>query len=208
MDKVLKAISNFFKKIWEWVKNTAWVQPVLIVSLIFAVIFSINPIIKGVKSALNSGNKDGAFYKAHSKDFTEKNFLALNNEECIAIFVNLEDSGKETAGYKDNDKKEKERIETLIDTRIHDTYADLYNYNLPTDKFNYDIKYSGWDSNGENEYLQGNFDKTLNNPTFVKYKDGKPIDIRFDLSSYKDKNDKPINEVTVLVDLWNGGNKN
>ena len=35
-----------------------------------------------------------------------------------------------------------------------------------------------------------------------------PIDIRFDLSSYKDKNDKPINEVTVLVDLWNGGNKN
>ena len=232
MDKVLKAISNFFKKIWEWVKNTAWVQPVLIVSLIFAVIFSINPIIKGVKSALNSGNKDGAFYRAHSKDFNEKNFLALNNEECIAIFVNLEDSGKETAysyekfvknfysqtdnakiyvfntGYKDNDKKEKERIETLIDTRIHDTYADLYNYNLPTDKFNYDIKYSGWDSNGENEYLQGNFDKTLNNPTFVKYKDGKPIDIRFDLSSYKDKNDKPINEVTVLVDLWNGGNKN
>ena len=84
----------------------------------------------------------------------------------------------------------------------------LYLSYLPTDKFNYDIKYSGWDSNGENEYLQGNFDKTLNNPTFVKYKDGKPIDIRFDLSSYKDKNDKPINEVTVLVDLWNGGNKN
>lgn len=39
--KALKVIGNFFVKIWRWIKETAWVQPLLIVGAIFAVIFSI-----------------------------------------------------------------------------------------------------------------------------------------------------------------------
>ncbi len=38
---VLKAIGAFFVKIWRWIRETAWVQPLLIVGAIFAVIFSI-----------------------------------------------------------------------------------------------------------------------------------------------------------------------
>src|SRR5574344_2651265 len=39
--KVLKAIGDFFVRIWRWIKETAWVQPLLIVGAIFAIIFSI-----------------------------------------------------------------------------------------------------------------------------------------------------------------------
>ncbi|MGN1295280.1 MAG: hypothetical protein ACI4U5_02615 [Bacilli bacterium] len=233
MDKVLKAIGGFFKRIWEWIKNTAWVQPVLIVSLIFAVIFSINPIVNGIKSALNSNNKEGAFYKAHSKTFNEKNFNAVTQEDCLVIFVDLENASSKEAAYTlekyvknfytqtenakiyvfnfgcdDDDSSEKERIATLIDDNIHDTFADLYNYYLPTDKFTYNIKYSAWDSNGENEYLNGTTTSSLNSPTFVRYENGNAVDIRFDISSYTDNNDKSINEITILTDLWNGTNKN
>lgn len=38
---ILKAIGAFFVKVWRWIKETAWVQPLLIVGAIFAVIFSI-----------------------------------------------------------------------------------------------------------------------------------------------------------------------
>ena len=38
---VLKAIGNLFVRLWRWIKETAWVQPLLIVGGIFAVIFSI-----------------------------------------------------------------------------------------------------------------------------------------------------------------------
>ena len=36
---VLSAIGRFFKKIWDWIKQTAWIQPLLIVGIIFGVIF-------------------------------------------------------------------------------------------------------------------------------------------------------------------------
>ncbi|MCF0113504.1 MAG: hypothetical protein HUJ60_05960 [Bacilli bacterium] len=38
---ILKAISASFAKLWRWIRETAWVQPLLIVGAIFAVIFSI-----------------------------------------------------------------------------------------------------------------------------------------------------------------------
>lgn len=252
MDKVLKAIGGFFKRIWEWIKNTAWVQPVLIVSLIFAVIFSINPIIKGVKSALNSGNKEGAFYKAHDTKFSsihigeEENGQQItlngkqlqNNKDCLVVYVDLANKADEaysfekylknfssqhsevkifvvntgSKDYLDDDEGQKNNditynlYEPLYDGDKNNENCTAY---LPTEAFDYDIKYSAWEADGENQYLNGNTDNiALNSPTFVKYKDGKPVDMRFDLSSYKDKNDKQINEVTILNDLWNGTNKN
>lgn len=39
--KILKAIGSFFERIWRWIKETAWIQPLLIVGVIFALIFSI-----------------------------------------------------------------------------------------------------------------------------------------------------------------------
>ena len=48
--KVLKAIATPFVALWRWIKETAWVQPLLIVGVIFAIIFSIPSITSWVQS--------------------------------------------------------------------------------------------------------------------------------------------------------------
>jgi len=48
--KFLKALGTPFVKLWRWIKETAWVQPLLIVGIIFGVIFSIPSITSWVSS--------------------------------------------------------------------------------------------------------------------------------------------------------------
>jgi hypothetical protein len=59
---ILSAIGRFFKKIWDWIKQTAWIQPLLIVGLIFGVIFSIPAIVNAVKNGKTEKNKYAAYY--------------------------------------------------------------------------------------------------------------------------------------------------
>ncbi len=47
---ILKAIGGLFARLWRWIKETAWVQPLLIVGAIFAIIFSIPRITSWVQS--------------------------------------------------------------------------------------------------------------------------------------------------------------
>ena len=68
---LLKAIGAFFVKIWRWIKETAWVQPLLIVGAIFAIIFSIPYITKWAQSF--SGSENGQFFKQYD--------VSINNEE-------------------------------------------------------------------------------------------------------------------------------
>ncbi len=60
---VLRAIGRFFARIGRWIRDTAWVQPLLIVGGIFAVIFSIPGITKWVQSWFKTGDAAIAFYK-------------------------------------------------------------------------------------------------------------------------------------------------
>ena len=62
---VLTAIGRFFKKIWDWIKQTAWIQPLLIVGVIFGVIFSIPSIVK----AVNASKKEKSTYAAYYHNF-------------------------------------------------------------------------------------------------------------------------------------------
>jgi len=62
---VLRAIGSFFKKIWDWIKQTAWIQPLLIVGVIFGVIFSIPSIVKAVQA----GKKEKSTYAAYYHNF-------------------------------------------------------------------------------------------------------------------------------------------
>ncbi len=70
---LLKAIGAFFVKIWHWIKETAWVQPLLIVGAIFAIIFSIPYITKWAQSF--SGEGSGQFFKNYD--------VSINNEEFV-----------------------------------------------------------------------------------------------------------------------------
>ncbi|MCQ2795286.1 MAG: hypothetical protein MJ214_03675 [Bacilli bacterium] len=65
--KILKAIGGVFVKIWRWIKNTAWVQPLLIVGAIFGVIFSIPAISNGIQGLINGANSADTFYHNFQK---------------------------------------------------------------------------------------------------------------------------------------------
>jgi len=60
--KVLKAIGRFFARIGRWIADTAWVQPLLIVGGIFALIFSIPYIVDGMKSMFKTEDSAAETY--------------------------------------------------------------------------------------------------------------------------------------------------
>ena len=70
MKKILSAIGRFFKAIWNWIKNTAWVQPLLIVGAIFALIMSIRPISDWI-SQITNVETTSTFYKDHKVNYDE-----------------------------------------------------------------------------------------------------------------------------------------
>lgn len=75
--KILKAIGGVFVKIWRWIKNTAWVQPLLIVGIIFGVIFSIPAISNGIQGLISGANSADAFYHNFQKSMQgDKNSAA------------------------------------------------------------------------------------------------------------------------------------
>ena len=59
---VLRAIGGFFVRIGRWIKETAWIQPLLIVGAIFAVIFAIPHIIDGVKGLFDESDNANKFF--------------------------------------------------------------------------------------------------------------------------------------------------
>jgi len=64
MKKVLRAIGGFFARIGRWIANTAWVQPLLIVGGIFAIIFSIPYIKRAIEQNIadNTVDSELAYY--------------------------------------------------------------------------------------------------------------------------------------------------
>ncbi|HHT66970.1 MAG TPA: hypothetical protein GX010_01910 [Erysipelotrichaceae bacterium] len=73
--KILRAIGGFFVRIWRWIKETAWIQPLLIVGAIFAVIFSIPYIIDGVKGMFDESDAANKYFSKYQ--------LSLKNADVI-----------------------------------------------------------------------------------------------------------------------------
>ncbi|MDY0214918.1 MAG: hypothetical protein RBS24_05325 [Bacilli bacterium] len=63
MKKILSVIGGFFVSIWRWIKETAWVQPLLIVGIIFGVIFAIPSIVSGINAINERNNSAEAYYR-------------------------------------------------------------------------------------------------------------------------------------------------
>ena len=99
---VLRAIGNFFVKIGRWIRDTAWVQPLLIVGGIFAIIFSIPYITKWVQGWFTTGDAAVSFYKNNG-------YLKLSNgddegknsdADKLLQFILSDDSEKTEEQYK------------------------------------------------------------------------------------------------------------
>ena len=96
MDKIFKAIGRFFKAIWDWIKTTAWIQPLLIVVIIFAIIFSFSansPLMQWIKSLTNS-DTTGEFYDKHDN----KLFVDLYDDIYVERYQT--EDGKKPDGTK------------------------------------------------------------------------------------------------------------
>lgn len=81
--KILKSIGAVFVRIWRWIKNTAWVQPLLIVGAIFGVIFSIPAITSAIQGAINNANSAENFLRGFKKSLEHG-----ENSECDKLFIN------------------------------------------------------------------------------------------------------------------------
>ncbi len=127
MKKVLNAIGGFFVRIWRWIRETAWVQPLLIVGIIFGIIFSIPSIVDGVKSLNEKNNSAETYYKKYKvsisgaeksaadklmkeiKDNHEGNSTSLKNQKFFLVFVGSTcstcESAREAFEYLQGDGK-------------------------------------------------------------------------------------------------------
>lgn len=65
MKKILYVVGQFFVRIGRWIKDTAWIQPLLIVGGIFAVILSISPIYQAIEKFNTNRNSAHEYYKKY-----------------------------------------------------------------------------------------------------------------------------------------------
>lgn len=112
MKKVLRAIGGFFAKIGRWIANTAWIQPLLIVGGIFAVIFSIPYIKQAIDNAqaANVVDEDLAYYKGKALSLTN---AETEKSQVDNLFKYLEDD--------DFDKVKSEFAEKFFLTFVEET---------------------------------------------------------------------------------------
>ena len=149
--KVLSAIGRFFARIGRWIKETAWIQPLLIVGAIFAVIFAIPHIINGVKGWFNDSDSTNAFYAQYRLSLSGADNIKtgedVGSSEVDKFFTYLADSSKEEDLIK---MVGKERFFVAFVTEDNSTCKDLYGgFKMLQDK---------WTSkNDEFSMLEGEF---------------------------------------------------
>lgn len=114
MKKVFGSIGKFFAKIGRWIANTAWVQPLLIVGGIFAIIFSI-PAIKGAIDRSKASKKIDeqlVFLTSHAIDLTG---AITGDSVADKLFTALED-------FEDNPDS-RDYIENTFGSKFFLTFA-------------------------------------------------------------------------------------
>lgn len=99
--KVLKAIGRFFARIGRWIADTAWVQPLLIVGGIFALIFSIPYVVDWVESWFATGNSAEVYYNKYKASWTGVESSSENSsvDKLFKYVMNPDD--EENAAYKE-----------------------------------------------------------------------------------------------------------
>ena len=97
--KVLSAIGGFFARIGRWIKETAWIQPLLIVGAIFAVIFAIPHIIDGVKGWFDESDAANKYFAKYQLAL-DKADQGKGESEVDTFFTYLEDRDSESVKSK------------------------------------------------------------------------------------------------------------
>ena len=201
-----EGIKKAFFAVVDWVKNTAWVQPLLIVGVIFGVILGLKPAINFVGGLFNP-DVSFVFYREHTVSDMKTILTNLPEEgTSIVIFYSDSDSSSESIEtslitYSGSNRKinwycvdvldnstdediQKEN-QTKINNDFQDTYLDAYaeSYN----KMPVDMKNSSY-----SELTISNDDTTnvkIPTPIFARYDGKELVGVRIGLSSSKTYDD-------------------
>ena len=96
---ILRAIGRFFARIGRWIRDTAWVQPLLIVGAIFGLIFSIPAIVNGIKKINN--NKGSEAVRWYTQKSLSLKGAENNKSEVDKLFADIKSGeAKNTIGQK------------------------------------------------------------------------------------------------------------
>lgn len=137
----MSKVKAFFKKIGAYIKNTAWIQPILIVIVIFVVLFSLNPITNAIKSGwkkITTVNKMedityGEYVEMVSSQKEGEDFVVVftskDCEICADLYKSMNAFLKEDI-YKNGDFKvynvdlSTKNIKEKIDGKKYEQYKD------------------------------------------------------------------------------------
>lgn len=117
--KFLKILATPFVKLWGWIRDTAWVQPLLIVGCIFGVIFSIPYISKGIQNLSNKEEDSMKFYN--------NNRLSMSG-----AYKDSSDAGKFLASYSKTQEAWETYNKSTDDSKIKEAKTQLDSF---TDKY-------------------------------------------------------------------------
>lgn len=175
---VLKAIGAFFARIGRWIKDTAWVQPLLIVGAIFGIIFAIPRIVGAVKNANAESNAAQSFFEKNEISAQGKeNYYSEGStlDKFLTILEDTDSSADEVYKKADDLLRLGSKQFFLIFVDASDDCDPLYN--------------------GLN-YLKKNW----NNEEFKDALDGSKFAYR---TIYVDRVDKYDGETVLLNDVYN-----
>lgn len=180
----MKKIGNFFSRIWQWLKDTAWIQVILIVGGLITIILCIPPVVSAISNAIEN-SKQTNFYTKHRITYTEyldlqkdqepgdeNQYIVLFYDEtcshCSAIekyveafYKTYKDEVIYTIDVSDDDYITEANKDTLIDV-----YAPVYDNMASTDK----------NPNYETFPTEG-----ISTPTFVLIRNNSPLKISLGL---------------------------
>lgn len=100
----MKKLATPFIKLWNWIKETAWIQPVLIVGLVFAVIFSISPLVNWI-NGLNTTEAETNSYYARFQ-YSLEGILSANKDDKSSAGKLIQDIQTAT-GMSDGAEKDR-----------------------------------------------------------------------------------------------------
>ena len=81
----IKKVKDFFKKIGAYIKNTAWIQPILIVIVIFVILFSLNPLTEAIKKGWTSLTSVNKMETISYQEYVEK--VKAGEEKFVVVFT-------------------------------------------------------------------------------------------------------------------------
>ena len=194
---ILKSIGAFFVRIWRWIKETAWVQPLLIVGAIFAVIFSIPYITEWAASWNQSGK--GAFYSSYQLSLEGEDTADATISKADAITAAIEKANDAAYTNDDNTKKSKAELEAIQTANFADIIKDY------GEKFY--LVYMADDNSSASEFEEGFtfLSDNWNNESFgLKANDISPLQFKLHVinSSEESSNDSEFEKNPSQTTAW------